>query len=96
MGSSNTTSPSTAEKTEVLQGLDKTTEAIIEFLYSAEVSMNICADHTWPSVAMGVEIYKKGLFELKTRNVKFRAITDIRKKIATADRKYTGYYQNRK
>jgi HKD family nuclease len=79
LGSSNTTSPSTAEKTEVLQGLDKTTEAIIEFLYSAEVSMNICADHTWPSVAMGVEIYKKGLFELKTRKVKFRTITDVTK-----------------
>jgi len=79
LGSSNTTSPSAAEKTEVLQGLDKTTEAIIEFLYSAEVSMNICADHTWPSVAMGVEIYKKGLFELKTRKVKFRTITDVTK-----------------
>jgi two-component system sensor histidine kinase VicK len=73
------TSPSAAEKTEVIHGLDKTTEAIIEFLYSAEVSMNICADHTWPSVIMGVEIYKKGLFELKTRNVKFRVITDITK-----------------
>src|SRR5919109_4078505 len=73
------TSTSAAEKTEVIHGLDKTTEAIIEFLYSAEVSMNMCADHTWPSVAMGVEIYKKGLFELKTRNVKCRAITDITK-----------------
>jgi two-component system, OmpR family, sensor histidine kinase VicK len=72
-------SPPAAEKTEVIYGLDKTTEAIIEFLYSAEFSMNICADHTWPSVVMGVEIYKKGLFELKTRNVKFRAITDVTK-----------------
>jgi two-component system, OmpR family, sensor histidine kinase VicK len=71
--------PSSAEKTEVIHGLDKTTEAIMEFLYSAEVSMNICADHTWPSVAMGVELYRKGLFELKTRNIKFRAITDITK-----------------
>jgi hypothetical protein len=52
---------------EVIHGLDKTTEATVEFLYSAEVSMNICADHTWPSVAMGVEIYKKGLFELKNK-----------------------------
>jgi signal transduction histidine kinase len=71
--------PSAAEKTEVIHGLDKTTEAIMEFLYSAEGSMNICADHTWPSVAMGVELYRKGLFELKTRNIKFRAITDITK-----------------
>src|SRR5919106_2766314 len=73
------TSPTAAEKTEIIHGLDKTTEAIMEFLYSAEVSMNICADHTWPSAAMGVELYRKGLFELKTRNVKFRAIADITK-----------------
>jgi two-component system, OmpR family, sensor histidine kinase VicK len=77
--STSTNAPSASEKTEVLQGLDKATEGIMEFLYSAEVSMNICAGHTWPSVAMGVEVYKKGLFELKTRNIKFRAITDITK-----------------
>ena len=46
-------------------------------LKSAEFSMNKCADHTWPSVAMGVEVYKKGLSELKARKVRFRAITDI-------------------
>ena len=49
----------------------------MEFLGSAEVSMNICADRTWPSVAMVVEVYKRALFELKSRNVKFRAITDV-------------------
>jgi two-component system sensor histidine kinase VicK len=68
-----------SEKTEVLYGFDKTTEAIMKFLNSAEVSMNICADYTWPSVAMGVEIFKKGLYELKTRNVHSRFITDITK-----------------
>jgi len=77
--SSTTPPPSAAERTEVLHGFEKTTEIIIEFLYSAEVSMNICADYTWPSVVMGVEIYKKGLSELKTRNVKIRAVTDITK-----------------
>jgi two-component system, OmpR family, sensor histidine kinase VicK len=68
-----------SEKTEVLYGFDKTTEAIMKFLNSAEVSMNICADYTWPSVAMGVEVFKKGLYELKTRNVHSRFITDITK-----------------
>jgi two-component system sensor histidine kinase VicK len=68
-----------SEKTEVLYGFDKTTEAIMKFLNSAEVSMNICADYTWPSVAMGVEVFKKGLYELKTRNVRSRFITDITK-----------------
>ena len=68
-----------SEKTEVLYGHDKTTEAIMRFLNSAEISMNICADYTWPSVAMGVEVFKKGLYELKTRNVQSRFVTDITK-----------------
>jgi len=28
--------------------------------------MIIWADYTWPSVAMGEEIFRKGLYELKT------------------------------
>lgn len=76
LASSSANAPSTSEKTEVIYGSDKTTKAILE-LKSAEFSMNICADHTWPSVATGVEVYKKGLSELKARKVRFRAITDI-------------------
>jgi two-component system, OmpR family, sensor histidine kinase VicK len=68
-----------SEKTEVLYGFEKTTEAIMKFLNSAEVSMNICADYNSPSVAMGVEVFRKGLYELKTRNVQSRFITDITK-----------------
>jgi two-component system sensor histidine kinase VicK len=68
-----------SEKTLVLHGFEKTTEVIIRFLYDAEDSMNICADYTWPSVAMGVEVFKKGLYELKKRNVKSRFVTDITK-----------------
>ena len=68
-----------SEKTEVLYGFKKTTEAIMEFINSAEVSMDICADYTWPSVVMGVEVFKKGIYELKTRNVQSRFVTDITK-----------------
>ena len=68
-----------SEKTEVLYGFEKTTEAIMEFINSAEVSMNICADYTWPSVVMGVEVFKNGIYELKTRNVQSRFVTDITK-----------------
>ena len=68
-----------SEKTEVLNGFKKTTEAIMKFLNNSEVSMNICADHTWPSVAMGVEVFRKGLYDLKARNVQSRYITDITK-----------------
>ena len=73
------TPTSDSEKTQVLHGFEKTTEVIIRFLYSAEDHMNICADYTWPSVAMGVEVFKKGLYELKKRNVKSRFVTDITK-----------------
>jgi signal transduction histidine kinase len=73
------TPTSDSEKTQVLHGFEKTTEVIIKFLYSAEDSMNICADYTWPSVAIGVEVFKKGLYELKKRNVKSRFVTDITK-----------------
>ena len=68
-----------SERTQVLHGFEKTTEAIIRFFHTAEDYMNICADHTWPSVAMGVEVFKKGLYELKERNVKSRFVTDITK-----------------
>ncbi|MGC2307128.1 MAG: ATP-binding protein [Nitrososphaeraceae archaeon] len=68
-----------SEKTEVLYGFNKTTEVLMKFLNSSEVSMNICADYTWPSVAMGVEVFRKGLYELKTRGVQSRFIADITK-----------------
>ena len=72
-----------SEKTEVLYGFNKTTEVLLKFLNSSKVSMNICADYTWPSAAMGVEVFRKGLYELKTRSVQSRFITD-RKMIKVA------------
>jgi two-component system, OmpR family, sensor histidine kinase VicK len=75
-----TNAPTAAsEKTEVLSGFEKTTVAIMGFLNSAEVSMNICADYTWPSVAISVEVFKKGLYDLKARSVQSRFVTDITK-----------------
>ena len=68
-----------SERTEVLYGFEKTTEAIMSFLDSAKVSMNICADYAWPSVAMGVEAFKKGLYDLNARSVQSRFLTDITK-----------------
>ena len=68
-----------SERTEVLYGFEKATQAIMSFLNRAEISMNICADYTWPSVAMGVEVFKKGLYHLGSRNVQSRFVTDITK-----------------
>lgn len=65
--------------TEVLHGFEKTTQAIMRFLNTSKVSMNICADFTWPSAAKRVEAFNKGISDLKTRNVKLRFITEMTK-----------------
>ena len=41
--------------------------------------MDIYADSTWPSVAMGVDVFRKALINLKNRGVKYRYITTITK-----------------
>jgi two-component system, OmpR family, sensor histidine kinase VicK len=41
--------------------------------------MDICADSTWPSVAMGVDVFRNALIALKKRGVRSRYITTITK-----------------
>jgi two-component system sensor histidine kinase VicK len=41
--------------------------------------MDICADSTWPSVVMGVDVFRKALIDLKKRGVRSRYITTITK-----------------
>jgi len=72
-------SNSGSEKTEVLHGLENTTKAILEFLSNAQGSLYICADCSWPSVAMGVDVYRNALRDLFVRGVKLRVVTDITK-----------------
>src|ERR687887_2672984 len=73
--SSNTKS----ERTEVLYGTENTTNAILSVLSNIESKMDICADSTWPSVAMGVDVFRNALIALKKRGVRSRYITTITK-----------------
>jgi signal transduction histidine kinase len=66
-----------SEKTEVLYGSEKTAQAIARFLSSSQISINICADSTWPFLATKVEAFSKGISDVKTRNVNLRFITEI-------------------
>jgi signal transduction histidine kinase len=68
-----------SERTDVLYGLENSTEAMMKLLNSTEISMNICADCTWPSVVLGVDVFKKGLYNLKARSVQSRFVIDITK-----------------
>jgi hypothetical protein len=68
-----------AEKTEVLHGLENTTKVILEFLSNAHITLDICADSSWPSIAMGVDVYRNALQDLFVRGVKLRVVTEITK-----------------
>jgi signal transduction histidine kinase len=52
--------------------------AILRFLSKA-YRIDSCGDHRAPSVAIGVEAYKKLLFDLRNRGIKLRYITEITK-----------------
>src|SRR5919198_4692651 len=73
--SSNTKS----ERTEVLYGTENTTNAILNVLSNVESKMDICADSTWPSVAMGVDLFRNALINMKKRGIRSRYITTITK-----------------
>jgi signal transduction histidine kinase len=66
------------ERTEVLHGEENVMNAILRFLSKA-YRIDSCGDHRAPSVAIGVEAYKKLLFDLRNRGIKLRYITEITK-----------------
>ena len=61
------------------EGLEKATKIILNVLNNSTHSLLICADHYWPSVAIGIEVFRKEMFDLKKRNVKCRFITEVTK-----------------
>lgn len=63
----------------MLHGPEATTSAIIEFLSNAHSALDICADSSWPSVAMGIDVYRNAFRDVGIRGVKFRVVTEITK-----------------
>lgn len=59
------------------EGLEKSTKTILNFLQNTNRDLIICADQYWPSVAMGLEVFKKAMLDLKKRNVHCRFITEV-------------------
>jgi two-component system sensor histidine kinase VicK len=71
--------PESEEKTIVLRGEQRTTNALLEFAASTKTRMDVCADGLAPSVLVGVPELKKGMIDMVTRGVKYRYITEITK-----------------
>ena len=77
---SSSPSPNTSsERTQVLYGTENTTNTILGFLAGSQLKMDICADSTWPSVAMGIDVFKNALIEIRKRGIRSRYITSITK-----------------
>jgi two-component system sensor histidine kinase VicK len=66
-------------RTEVVNTPENTTKAVIEFLKEAHNMLCICADTSWPSVAMGIGVFKNALGEVSNRRVNSRFVTEITK-----------------
>ena len=67
------------EEISTAEGLEESTRTILNVLNNSRNSLLICADQYWPSVAIGIEVFNKGMFDLKKRNVKCRFITEVTK-----------------
>ena len=67
-----------SERTEILHGAENVMKAILQFL-SKSNKIDSCGDYKGPSVAIEVQEYKKLLFDLRTRRIKLRYVTDITK-----------------
>jgi two-component system sensor histidine kinase VicK len=80
-----TTAPSPpikhTEKTEVLDGVENTTNTIFQFLRNARSGISACSPYPTLPVIMGAE-YERTLVNLKNRGVKVRQITEITKENA--------------
>jgi two-component system, OmpR family, sensor histidine kinase VicK len=69
------------EKTEVLDGVENTTNTIFQFLSNARSGISACSPYPTLPVIMGAE-YERALVNLKNRGVKVRQITEITKENA--------------
>ncbi len=80
-----TTAPSSpikhTEKTEVIDGVENTTNTIFQFLCNARSGISACSPYPTLPVIMGAE-YERALVNLKNRGVKVRQITEITKENA--------------
>ncbi|MGB7664098.1 MAG: hypothetical protein WBL67_15290 [Nitrososphaeraceae archaeon] len=68
-----------SERTQVLYGPENTTSAILKFLMDVDTKLDICADSTWPSVVMGIDVFRNALIDIKKRRIMRRYITTITK-----------------
>jgi hypothetical protein len=66
-------------KSEILYGVENAIGRGLYFMSNVKEKMDIFFDHRAPSIVVGVEEYKKGYIEIRSRGGKIRALTEITK-----------------
>lgn len=66
------------ERTEIVYGIEEVTKFSADGLTLVGNKIDVCGDHTMPSVILSSEEVRNGYFELSKKGVEIRWITDIR------------------
>src|ERR687889_1166745 len=80
----NTTIPSyppnvAGNKSEILYGIEKAVGRGVYFMSNVKERMDICFDHSAPSIVVEIEEYRNGYIDIRRRGGKIRAFTEITK-----------------
>ncbi len=65
------------KEAEIVRGIKKSTNLVVDFLYSARMRLDILANANLPAVIMRDEIYRNGLIDARKRGVRIRIITEV-------------------
>ena len=64
-------------KSEILYGIEKAEGRGVYFMSNVKERMDICFDHSAPSIVVEIEEYRKGYIDIRRRGGKIRAFTEI-------------------
>jgi two-component system, OmpR family, sensor histidine kinase VicK len=67
------------EKTEVVEGKEKTTDKVLQLISETKKRMDICGDEISPSVVIEYDAFKQAVNHAKDRGVKIRYVVEITK-----------------
>ena len=68
-----------SERTDVLYGIDKNVNAIVEFINSSKCRYDVCADSKGPSYVIKIDALRQSYIEFVRRGGHIRFITEITK-----------------
>ena len=66
-------------KSEIIYGIKKAVGRGVYFMSNVKERMDICFDHSAPSIVVGIKEYRNGYIDIRRRGGKIRAFTEITK-----------------